>query len=220
MTHRLVTVTCLLHTQERWKSHRERLHNWTEVHFQCSTGPRSHNAKTGYTTMSKAKGLMHSHDTTGCVCVCVKDRERGRLWVHAGLTVWNTGLYCNIAAIHGRMTVKQSSLCLWGQGVRGTKKLLCSKSFLVQWASCQGAVSVASHCTWISQENSSVRFTWGCSFSSRNIILLLKTLRVVNVRDTEMSSSLRLKSTTDTEVLSVLGKHFLIHRRCFPKCLL
>lgn len=62
--------------EERWKPHRERLHNRTQVHFQCSTGPRSHNAEAGYTTMSKAKGIKHSHDSTGCVCVCVWKTEK------------------------------------------------------------------------------------------------------------------------------------------------
>lgn len=53
----------------------EGLHKRTEVHFQCSTGSRSHNAKTGYTTMSKAKGIKHSHDTTGCAYVRKTEKE-------------------------------------------------------------------------------------------------------------------------------------------------
>lgn len=77
MTQRLVTwpLNTASGAQERWKSHTERLHKRTEVHFQCSTGPRRHNAKTGYTTMSKAKGIKHAHDTTGCVYVRNTEKE-------------------------------------------------------------------------------------------------------------------------------------------------
>lgn len=128
MIQRLVTGTWLLNTeilpvvQRRGGNHtaNKRLQNRTEVHFQFSAGPRSHNAKTGYTTMSKAKGIKHSYDTKGCTWVCERDRERDRLWVHTGFTVWNTGLYSNIATIHRHMTVQQSSQCLCGQGVLGT----------------------------------------------------------------------------------------------------
>lgn len=47
--------------------------------FNARLGPRSHNAKTGYTTMSKAKGIKPSHDTTGCVYVRKTEGERDRL---------------------------------------------------------------------------------------------------------------------------------------------
>lgn len=69
---RLVTVTWLLNTnilsshgvERRWKPHTEPLHNHQRP-LSARRGPRSHDAKTGYTTMSKAKDIKHPHDLTG-----------------------------------------------------------------------------------------------------------------------------------------------------------
>lgn len=69
---RLVTVTWLLNTnilsshgaERRWKPHTEPLDNHQRP-LSARRGPRSHDAKTGYTTMSKAKDIKHPHDLTG-----------------------------------------------------------------------------------------------------------------------------------------------------------
>lgn len=82
MIQRLMTVTWLLNTEVPAGVQRRELEviqrgdyiTGLKSTFSARLGQEA-DAKTGYTTMSKAKGIKHSHDPTGFMCERSAEKE-------------------------------------------------------------------------------------------------------------------------------------------------